>query len=151
MNVKCRATLFVGACGVSLLMHLRTFADDPPSPRLFAPGVISGPADDLSPAFTPDGNTVYFNRSNGTFSVMMVSTLSHGVWATPAVAPFSGKWNDIEPAISPDGSFLVFASNRPKDGRGTAIDGTFNGRSLPGGGGNLWRPMSSAEALNQLF
>jgi len=139
MSLKCCATLFVAACGVLLLMHLRAFADDAPSPRLFAPGVISGPADDLSPAFTPDGNTVYFNRSNGTFSVIMVSTLSHGVWSTPAVAPFSGKWNDIEPAISPDGSFLVFASNRPKDGRGTAIDGTFNGRNFPGGGGNLWR------------
>src|ERR1700757_3289619 len=112
-TVKCCFAVFVvTACVVSLLICLRTFADDVPSPRLFAPGVISGPANDLSPVFTPDGNTVYFNRSNDSVSVILVSTLSHGVWSTPTVAPFSGKWNDIEPAMSPDGSFLVFASNR---------------------------------------
>lgn len=108
-------------------------------PKLFAPGVISGPADDLSPAFTPDGNTVYFTRSNPSGSMILVSTFAGGRWSTPKIAPFSGEWNDIEPAMAPDGSFLVFASNRPAIDGGKAIDGHFNGKTFPGRGGNLWR------------
>src|SRR5579864_1197700 len=93
------------------------------SPRLFAPGVISGPADDLSPAFTPDGKTVFFTRGNASGSVIMVSTLVGGRWTAPTIAPFSGKWNDLEATMSPDGSFLVFASNRPAVDGGAALDG----------------------------
>ena len=40
------------------------FAQATNAPKLFAPGVISGPADDLSPAFSPDGNSLFFTRSN---------------------------------------------------------------------------------------
>lgn len=115
------------------------FAQTGSSPKLFAPGIISGPADDLSPAFTPDGNTVYFTRGNPSGSMIMESTFSEGRWSTPKIAPFSGKWNDIEPAMAPDGSFLVFASNRPAVDGGKAIDGHFNGKTFPERGGNLWR------------
>jgi len=41
--------------------------------------------------------------------------------------------------MAPDGSFLIFASNRPSIGRQQALDGNYNGKSIPGGGGNLWR------------
>lgn len=109
------------------------------SPKLFAPGTISGPADDLSPAFSPDAKTVYFTRGNNAASTIMKSTLAGGRWSTPAIAAFSGQWSDFEPTMAPDGSFLVFASNRPSiEGQGV-IDGTFNGKTYPGGGGNLWR------------
>jgi hypothetical protein len=30
-----------------------------PTPQVFAPGVVSGPANDGSPAFSPDGNTIF--------------------------------------------------------------------------------------------
>jgi hypothetical protein len=109
------------------------------TPRLFAPGVISGAADDMSPAFTPDGKTVYFTRGNDSGSIILVSHFANGNWSTPVIAPFSGKWNDLEPAMSPDGSFLVFASNRPADGGMKPIDGTFDGKMFPALGGNLWR------------
>ena len=109
------------------------------APRLFAPGVISGAADDMSPAFLPDGKTVFFTRGNDSGSVILVSHFVNGEWSAPAVAPFSGEWNDLEPAVAPDGSFLVFASNRPA-GEGTKpIDGSFNGKVFPQMGGNLWR------------
>jgi WD40-like Beta Propeller Repeat len=117
----------------------KCFAQTGIGPKLFAPGVISGPADDLSPAFTPDGNTVYFTRSNPSGSMIMVSTFAEGRWSIPKIAPFSGEWSDFEPAMSPDGSFLVFASNRPGVDNGKAIDGHFNGKTFPGRGGNLWR------------
>jgi Tol biopolymer transport system component len=109
------------------------------SPRLFAPGIISGAADDLSPAFTPDGKEVYFTRRNRSGGMILVSRLVAGVWSDPQIASFSGKWNDLEPAMAPDGSFLVFASNRPIATGGKVIDGNYNGQIVTAGGGNLWR------------
>jgi hypothetical protein len=109
------------------------------SPRLFAPGIISGAADDLSPAFTPDGKEVYFTRRNRSGGMILVSRLVDGVWSDPQIAPFSGKWNDLEPAMAPDGSFLVFASNRPISPGEKVIDGNYNGQIVKAGGGNLWR------------
>lgn len=138
-------TLACTNCLASLIVVLglnspACVAQTPPnSPKLFAPGVISGPADDLSPAFTPDGKTVFFTRGNQNGSLIMVSNLINGRWSTPTIAPFSGKWNDLEPAMAPDGSFLVFASNRPRNEDGKPIDGNFNGKVTPGSGGNLWR------------
>jgi WD40-like Beta Propeller Repeat len=108
-------------------------------PHLFAPGTISGPADDTSPTFCPDGSCVLFARSNASYSTLLVSFQHDGQWSPPEIAPFSGTWKDMEPAMSPDGSFLVFASNRPSIGGGQPIDGTYDGRTLPGGGGALWR------------
>jgi hypothetical protein len=93
-------------------------------PTVFAPGVISGPADDADPAFSADGHTVVFAR-NGT---LMISTQQDGTWSMPVIAPFSGQWMDQQPTMSPDGRFLVFVSNRPVragDAKGPA--------------GHLWR------------
>ena len=36
-----------------------------PTPELFEPGIISGPADDGSPTFSPDGNTSLFHSQLG--------------------------------------------------------------------------------------
>jgi dipeptidyl aminopeptidase/acylaminoacyl peptidase len=80
-----------------------------PVPTVFAPGVISGPADDADPAFSADGRTVVFAR-NGT---LMISHLRGSAWSAPVIAPFSGQWMDQQPTMSPDGRFLVFVSNRP--------------------------------------
>lgn len=134
------------------LVSLSTFAQGPSAshetgiqktgsqaPRLFAPGVISGAADDLSPAFSPDGREVYFTRRNHSGGMVLMSRLVNEVWSDPQISPFSGEWNDIEPAMAPDGSFLVFASNRPEGTGGNEIDGSYNGKTFPGAGGNLWR------------
>lgn len=110
-----------------------------PTPQVFAPGVISGPASDLSPAFTPDGKTVFFTRANAGQSVILMSHLVGGRWASPVIAPFSGEWRDLEPTMAPSGAYLVFASNRPASPGGTALDAFYNGGRQPGIGGNLWR------------
>jgi dipeptidyl aminopeptidase/acylaminoacyl peptidase len=92
-----------------VLLANMTAATAAPAPTVFAPGVISGPADDADPAFSADGRTVVFAR-NGT---LMISTRRNGTWSAPVIAPFSGQWMDQQPTMSPDGRFLVFVSNRP--------------------------------------
>jgi len=85
------------------------FSAPVPVPQVLGPGVISGPANDADPAFTPDGATLVFAR-NGT---LMIARRDGEGWSAPRIAPFSGEWMDQQPAMSPDGRFLVFVSNRP--------------------------------------
>ena len=100
-----------------LLFTLTLFgADALPMPEIFAPGVVSGPANDGSPAFTPDGKILYFTRSGAGGGAILESHLVNGTWSTPAIAPFSGQWSDQHPAIAPDGSFMIFTSTRPAPG-----------------------------------
>jgi hypothetical protein len=109
-------------------------------PELLAPGTISGPVADAAPAFSPDGQTVYFHRSGvAMHGTILVSHRASGNWSRPEVAPFSGQWQDIEPVTAPDGSYLIFSSNRPAVAGGKPLDGMWNGQHYPGGGGNLWR------------
>lgn len=116
---------------------------------IFAPGIISGPAHDSAPAFTPDGKTLYFCRSNQSGSTILVSHLAQGRWSEPQVAPFSGQWSDMEPAMSPDGKYLIFVSSRPADSSGKPIDGVFSGKLQEGAGGNLWRVERQGEGWSK--
>jgi hypothetical protein len=109
------------------------------APEVFSPGVISGPANDLSPAFTPDGRTVFFTRANSSQSTIVFSHLSRGTWSEPQIAPFSGEWRDLEATMAPDGSYLIFVSNRPASSAEKSLDGFYDGAARPAGGGNLWR------------
>jgi WD40-like Beta Propeller Repeat len=108
-------------------------------PKLFAPEVDWGVGSYASPAFTPDGQTVFFTRATGATRMIMVSHLRDHAWTKPEVASFSGTWRDIEPAMAPDGSYLVFISNRPAAAEGQPLTGFFGGASRPGMGGNVWR------------
>ena len=90
------------------------------SPELFAPGVVSTEDNEFGPAFTPDGNTLFFCRTGPTRTqtqVILYSEKKAGKWMEPKVAPFSGRYREYDPSISPDGRLLVFASTRPGGGR----------------------------------
>ncbi|MGD0735259.1 MAG: hypothetical protein ABR976_08940 [Terracidiphilus sp.] len=106
------------------------------SPEVFAPGLISGPANDGTPAFSPDGNTIFFTRTNGNWNAILESHKVNGQWSHPTLAPFSGQWSDSAPAMAPDGSYLIFESKRPiaplsvRPGEGERIPGIVS---------NLWR------------
>jgi Tol biopolymer transport system component len=107
-----------------------------PSPEIFAPGVISSPANDGSPTFSPDGNTIFFTRSATNWSVIVESHKVNGKWAHPTLAPFSGEWPDSSPEMSPDGSYIVFQSSRPAT---PLTSRPKEGEPTPGIVSNLWR------------
>ncbi|HEY1502232.1 MAG TPA: hypothetical protein VGF88_21830 [Acidobacteriaceae bacterium] len=110
-----------------------------PVPRVFAGETDWGTGSNATPAFTPDGRTVFFTHWHDGDGTIMVSYRRGDKWSKREAAPFSGQWRDIEPAMAPDGSYLVFSSNRPAVEGGKAIDGFFQGKTQPGKGGNLWR------------
>jgi Tol biopolymer transport system component len=103
----------------------------------------------MDPTFTPDGKTLYLTQvSDKTYTI--VTTAQQGdVWSAPSVVPFSGHWRDLEEILSPDGQTMVFASNRPADGSGPAISGSYGGQPRPGVGGNLWRVRRTADGWSE--
>ncbi len=106
------------------------------APQIFAPGIVSGPANDGSPTFSPDGNTLFFTRSTANWGAILESHKVSGEWSKPILASFSGDWPDSSPAMSSDGTFIVFQSTRP------AIPLTVRpkeGEPIKGVVSNLWR------------
>jgi len=107
------------------------------APQKVPLGGIIHPDSDDTLAFTPDGNTVFFDRSEGKHKTIMVVHKSNGAWAKPQIASFSGRWYDQDPAVSPDGSYIVFSSDRP-----TSTDGKQQFRMVGGKPrhiSNLWK------------
>jgi hypothetical protein len=119
------------------------------APKLFAPESDWPAGSDASPAFTPDGKTVFFTHAVDAARTIMVSHLRDNVWTAPEVASFSGTWRDIEPVMAPDGSYLLFVSNRPVAADGEPLNGLFGGVPRPGAGGNIWRVNREAHGWGQ--
>lgn len=84
-------------------------------PELVGEGVISTADDEFAGTLTPDGRTIYFNKSvpHSNQYVVLVSRSSADKWSTPTVAPFSGRYTDSDPELSADGRTLYFTSDRP--------------------------------------
>lgn len=113
-----------------------------PRPTVFAPGIVSGPANDGAPCFSPDGTTLFFTRSAAHWTVILESHFVHGSWTEPIIAPFSGQWPDSSPAWSPDGRYVVFQSTRPKT---PLVTRPKPGEPIPGVVSNLWRVDRTAD------
>lgn len=123
------------ACALGLLNSAAAVV--PANPVIVDLGGILNPESDDTLAFTPDGKTVFFDRSTDTTKFVMVSRRIQGRWSAPKVASFSGHWFDQNPVVSPDGSFLIFDSDRPTSRAGQPLVQSFFGRQNPGS--NLWR------------
>ncbi|WP_171883305.1 PD40 domain-containing protein [Mesorhizobium loti] len=87
----------------------------PPQAEIFMPGIISGGANDGAPTFSPDGSTLYFERTNGRWAAILVARKKGSGWGRPKLAEFSGHFSDQQPAFSPDGKYLIFVSTRPRE------------------------------------
>lgn len=85
-----------------------------PIPQPFEPQMLGDTA--LSPAFSPDGQTMLFTRQANHSAIIMESHRIAGGWSQPQPASFSGQYADTDPAFGPDGSYVVFASARPVPG-----------------------------------
>lgn len=86
------------------------------SPRIFAPGVISG-VNRLhgTPVFPPDGSEVYWSAVDpkiGKVAVLFMKT-EGSRWSAPTVAPFSRDHQNDIPFLAPGGETLYFVSDRP--------------------------------------
>ena len=122
-------------CGAVILSGAAP--DAGPTPQLFAPGTVSGGANDGAPTFSPDGRTLFFDRTNSQWTGILASRRAGATWSKPELAPFSGTHTDQQPSFSPDGSYLLFVSSRlAADGSGGAshiyrVDRTRGGWSAP--------------------
>src|SRR5215472_8386506 len=97
-----RSILFAAACAA--LGSAAADAPAAPAVELFAPGTVSGPANDWTPVFSPDGKTMYFWRSATSWGFILESHQTDKGWSEPTIASFSGEYPDSSPAMAPDGS-----------------------------------------------
>ncbi len=120
----------------------------PGSPQIFAEGIVSTGAPEFASSFTPDGRTVYFNRTTPDRSslVIMKSEQVDGVWQEPDTASFSGTWFDVDPFVAPDGSKLFISSTRPTSASDTLLD--FNTWVVSLQDGSEGEPWPLPEPLN---
>jgi len=90
-----------------------------PIPEMIGEGVISTPDDELGGTITADGQTLYFEKSAAPhyLYILYESHLVAGKWSVPVVLPFSGLYRDTDPVLTPDGKTLLFASDRPVNGK----------------------------------
>lgn len=110
-------------------------------------GTIHSDSDDTL-AFTPDGNTVFFDRSLGPHKTIMVAHRIGGHWSPAQIASFSGHWFDQDPVVAPNGSYLLFDSDRPTHPEGKPLtQNYFAGGEGPGS--NIWRVDRTGDAWGQ--
>jgi len=135
-HTKARCLLIAGLLLAAATTHAADTTTATPQP-VTLDGILHPDSDDTL-AFTPDGNTVFFDRSAGKRKTIMVSHKIDGHWSQPAVAGFSGRWYDQDPVMAPDGSYLLFGSDRsPTPGNQPLTQDYFAAGSWPGS--NLWR------------
>ncbi|MFI4920292.1 MAG: hypothetical protein ACHQAZ_01470 [Gammaproteobacteria bacterium] len=107
------------------------------APTAVTLGGIINPDTDDTVAFTPDGDTVFFDRSTAKDKFVMISHRVNGQWSAPQIAPFSGHWFDQDPVVAPDGSYMLFDSDRPTSSGAKPLVQAYFGK--PAHGANLWR------------
>ena len=120
----------------------------------FLPGIVSSDSLDFNSAFSPDGKSFYFSRSDKGKWMIYVTEMQAGSWTKPRLAPFNElRYSQADPFITSDGT-LYYISNRPKAVGDTVSDYDIwrirPGGSPPGGSppGRTWTKPENVEAVN---
>jgi Tol biopolymer transport system component len=88
----------------------------------FLSGIISKDSLDFNAAFSPDGKSFYFTRSEKGKLKIYLTHYDGQKWIDPVRASFvESDYSEADPAFAPDGK-LYFISNRPKDQSDTLPD-----------------------------
>ncbi len=90
---------------------------EPPGlePALFAPGLVSTGAQELSLCTSPEADEIYYFVTGAAFNprIIMETRLEASGWTTPReVSFFSKDRSDSYPFVAPDGQSIYFCSNR---------------------------------------
>jgi len=125
----------------------------PPPPPIdsiasLLPGIVCTGADsiDFNAAFSPDGKTFYFCRSQSGGWDIYETRHDGARWSPPTPVTLGGaQCSEADPAIGPDG-FLYFISDMPKDAADTLADfDIWFAKPAPGGG---WGKPENLSAVN---
>jgi Tol biopolymer transport system component len=88
----------------------------------FLTSLVSTDSIDFSSAFSPDGKSFYFTRSERNQSSIYVTHHDGRTWTSPVLASaLETEYSEADPAFGPNGN-LYFISNRPKDSVDTLGD-----------------------------
>lgn len=90
--------------------------------QVFLPGIVSTPAQEYGLTVTEDWTEIYFTRSEGDQSTIMMMTCTDRGPRQPVAAPFSGRFIDGHPCLLPGGHSMVFVSRRPCSGAKQALN-----------------------------
>jgi hypothetical protein len=123
--------------------------ETPILPEMIGEGVISTPDDEFGGTPSPDGKTLYFDKTVPAhyLYILCESRLVNGRWGKPEVLPFSGEYRDSDPVLSPDGETMFFASDRPTTPKGVD-EQRFQIWQVKKMGGGWGKPTLVAGAIN---
>jgi Tol biopolymer transport system component len=100
---------------------------------VFAPRIVSTERRELNAAFTPDGRTFFFSRTQAgsTTSILMATLADGSAWRAPRPAPFGrSDASDVDMFVTADGGEIYFCSDRPAPNQATPAPAT-NGSGEP--------------------
>ena len=154
--------LFVSACCIVVIIFCacagKVTTDKPvggipyPHPRPdstalpFLPAIVSGNGLDFGSAFSPDGQSFYFSRSENKKLTIYVSHYDGKNWAAPVPAACNDPlYSQADAAFGPDGRFY-FISNRPKSPQDTLPDFDIWFTTVTGDG--RWSKPENLKSLN---
>lgn len=146
-NRATRLILLAAWAALPLAVHAAPAPDAAPQPEMVGEGIISTPDDEFGGTPSPDGLTLYFDKTVAPhyLYILCESRFSDGKWSEPTILPFSGRYRDSDPVLSPDGKTMFFASDRPVHGEDSL---TFNIWRVEKRGAGWSDPEAIAGAIN---
>lgn len=99
---------------------------------VFAPGLVSSPAQEYGLTVDEDWSEIYFTRLSGEQSMIMTVHRVGESWSSATQASFSGQYIDAHPWLAAGGNRLYFVSRRPCPGARQALNVWFVERSVDG-------------------